>query len=76
MAKEDKTVKATESEPVVPAATIRVKGNKADGSVVLWERDDAHPGGEVFIAGQNGPFTVAETPEVLRKIAAQELVKV
>lgn len=63
MAKEDTPVKAEDEQALAtrsprqptPAGTeegkIWVVSTRTDGRVVLWEVDDAHPGGEVFIAG-------------------------
>lgn len=50
------------------AKTINVRGTAAanpDGSypVALWEKDPAHPTGEVYIAGP-APVAAAETPGV------------
>ncbi len=68
---------------VLAAGVITVQANPenvkpaADGGfpVVLWERDDAHPDGEAYIAGP-GTFQVGETAAVSRAIAAGQLVRV
>jgi hypothetical protein len=59
------------------AELMTVVAGNADGRVALWERDPAHPGGEVFIAGNGGPAVrVARTPAVLRALALGLLVPV
>lgn len=59
------------------AELMTVVAGLADGRVALWERDPAHPGGEVFIAGNGGPAVrVARTPAVLAALAAGRLVAV
>lgn len=55
---------------------ITVKGAGDDGKVVLWERNDAHPEGEIFVSNDGKDRKVAETAGVQRKIAAGEMVKV
>lgn len=34
---------------------ILVKSGRLDAKVVLFEKDDAHPGGEAFVAASEGP---------------------
>jgi len=46
---------------------IRVERDSTGSRVILWEKHDKHPNGEVFIAGDK-PVRVAETPKVLEKI--------
>lgn len=59
------------------AELILVVAGQADGRVALWERDPAHPGGEVFIAGNGGPAVrVARTPAVLHALTTGVLVAV
>jgi hypothetical protein len=49
--------------------TIWVKARPEMGDRnALWERDAAHPGGEVFVAGDE-PVEVAQTPEVMARLA-------
>lgn len=60
--------------------TITVKSNLPageDGStpVALWEKNPAHPDGEVFITGDK-TFEVAETSEVMGALRDERLVKV
>jgi hypothetical protein len=56
------------------AELIKVKATDPD-RVALWERDERHPDGEVFVYGAD-PFTVALTPRVLRLLNSGALVKV
>lgn len=37
------------------------------GKIVLWERDDLHPSGEIFI-GDDKPIEVGETAAVMERI--------
>ena len=55
---------------------ITVKGAGDDNKVVLWEKDDAHPDGEIFVSNDGKERRVAETAAVQRKIAEGLLVKV
>lgn len=43
--------------------------------VALYERDAAHPGGEVYVAG-SGAFEVGMTQEVRNRIRSRELVEI
>jgi len=54
---------------------ITVKSNLSANQVALWERDPAHPGGEVFIAGP-GEHEVGETAAVKARLKDGWLVKV
>lgn len=56
--------------------TIRVQsGNPDSKRIALWERDDAHPGGEVMVGGDR-VVEVAVTTEVARRLAKGTLVRV
>lgn len=57
------------------ANTIKVRSNRDDSRVALWEQHPDHPNGEVFVAGEN-IVEVAETPRVKRLLAEERLVKV
>ena len=57
------------------AETLWVKSGHLDNRVALHERDDAHPGGEVFVKGDGQPVEVGDTPEVHARIARGLLVK-
>jgi len=46
---------------------VTVRGTPGTVRVVLWERDPAHPGGEVFIAGE-APVSAGLTEAVLIRI--------
>lgn len=54
---------------------MRVRSNLPDNRVALWERHPAHPGGEVFIAGE-GEHDVAATPAVQTRLKSGVLVEV
>lgn len=47
----------------------------AGNPVALWEKHEAHPGGEVLIAGDK-PVRVARTERVVEKLRNEELVQV
>jgi hypothetical protein len=66
---------APESAPTVPLLTVcaPLAGTRR---VALWERDPAHPGGEVWVETDGTPATVARTPEVDRLMRAGALVEV
>lgn len=56
------------------AKTITVKGKGDDRKVILWEKDAAHPRGEVMIANDGKVHEVAETAAVKRLIGEGRLV--
>lgn len=51
-----------------------VKSTLPEGKVCLWERHEAHPGGEVFIA-DNKPHEVGDTSAVRVRIKRGDLVE-
>jgi|SRR5215471_94483 len=55
--------------------TIWVMSNRKDDRVVIWERDDRHPGGEAFVGG-SAPDEVFRTPEIEGLLRAGLLVEV
>lgn len=56
------------------AKTIYVKGvGKPDNRVILFERDAAHPNGEVFVVNNGRSFEVAETKAIKRLIGEERL---
>lgn len=57
------------------AEWMTVEAARDDGRVALWEKDPAHPDGEVFVAGGNGRHEVARTPAVLRALAEGRLIE-
>lgn len=57
------------------ANTISVKGAGNDNRVILWERHEAHPDGEIFLSNDGKARQVAETAAVQRKLADGALVK-
>lgn len=52
-----------------------VKSANDEGRVALWERHHDHPGGEVFVKGDQ-VFEVAETPAVRRALRRGYIVQV
>lgn len=56
------------------AKTIHVRAAGSDNKVVLWEKDDAHPNGEVVVANDGKMHKVGETAAVKRLMAAGTLV--
>lgn len=56
--------------------TIKVQAVKGDRKVVLFERNDGHPEGEVFIHGNDTIHDVAPTAAVKQKIHEGLLVEV
>lgn len=58
------------------AEIISVMGTPVDDRVVLWEVNEAHPGGEVFIVADGRTYEVAATSAVLQRLANGRLVKV
>jgi hypothetical protein len=54
---------------------MKVRSGLADNRVALWERHPAHPGGEVFIAGERA-VDVAGTAAVQRALKDGRLVEV
>ena len=55
---------------------VQATGNFTDGGrVVLWERDEAHPNGEIFI-GSDKPVQVGETAAVAERVRTGALKKV
>lgn len=55
---------------------MQVMGSGSDNRVVLWERDKAHPNGEVFVTNDGKAVEVAETARVKRLLQEGVLVKV
>lgn len=58
------------------AQTITVKATGDDGKVVLWERDDAHPGGECYVVADGREYAVGRTSEVARHLREGDLEEV
>ena len=55
---------------------VRATGDFTNGGrVVLWERDEAHPNGEIFI-GSDKPVQVGETAAVAERVRTGALKKV
>lgn len=55
---------------------IRVRPKLDDRRVLLHERDEAHPGGEIFISNNGKEYTVAETPAIKLLIGEDKLERV
>lgn len=54
---------------------MKVRGAKNDNRVVLWERDAAHPEGEVFVVNDGKAVEVAETAAVKRLLRDKRLMQ-
>jgi len=52
-----------------------VESGREDDSVVLFERDDAHPDGEAFVGGRGIPEHVARTAKVEAGLESGELIE-
>lgn len=52
-----------------------VMSNRVDDRAVLWERDQRHPGGEVFVGG-DGVIPAYRTPAIRAKLNNGEIVEV
>lgn len=48
---------------------------KVDGQVALWERNEQHPNGEVYVSSATVPVQVYGTPAVTARILNGTLVK-
>lgn len=56
---------------------ILVKSGRTDNKVVLWEKDERHPGGEVWVDGtMANPVEVYPTDVVRGRLADGQLVEV
>jgi hypothetical protein len=55
---------------------ILVRAATLDSRVALWERDPAHPGGEVQVVGDGQAIAVALTPAVAAQLRDGRLVAV
>lgn len=55
--------------------TINVKGNSKDNRVALWEKNEAHPNGEIFVVNDGKNYQVAETAAVKRLLGEGSLVE-
>lgn len=52
---------------------VKVRGTGDDCKVVLYERNEQHPGGQAFVANNGKVVQVAETPAVKTAIAEGRL---
>jgi len=55
---------------------IKVKATNSENKVALWDRDDRHPNGEVFVSGDGKTVEVANTATVRNAIRSGALVEV
>jgi len=55
---------------------VKPSKDQEPATIVLWERSDDHPGGEVYILGDSGPVQVAMTPAVTQRLKRGQLVEV
>ena len=53
-----------------------VRATKINHKAVLWDRDPAHPNGEIFVKGDGEPVEVGESPAVLRALAGGRIERV
>lgn len=67
----------------MPQKLLKVKSNRDDARVVLYESDPRHPDGEAFVAGAAGlpkeewpVVLVYATPGVMGKLAERQLIEV
>lgn len=56
--------------------TVRAHPDLPEGEVALWERDDLHPDGEVYIVADGRECEVGETPAVNAGLATKRLARV
>lgn len=54
------------------AQTVHITSAREDLEVVLWEKDAAHPNGELFVGGEI-VARAALTPKVVEKLNAKQL---
>lgn len=57
-------------------ATITVKSARKDGRVAFFERDAAHPNGEVFVRGDQQAVKAGDTHALRKAIRQGNLVEV
>lgn len=59
-------------------ARIMIEAGSATkkGQVAIWERDDAHPDGEIYLVGGDAPIEVEETALVRERMAKDLIVRV
>lgn len=67
-----KTDAQGEKVPGSGTKTQWVVSNRKDDRVAIWEKDDAHPGGEAYVAGKV-PEEVAMTPEMSLRLRNEEI---
>jgi hypothetical protein len=56
-------------------ATVNVKAAREDGRVAFFEKAEAHPNGEVFVAGDGKAVEAAETRALKQAIREGRLVQ-
>ncbi len=52
---------------------VTVRSTASDGRVVVWEKNPAHPNGEVFVSGDQKEKWVALTSAVLAELSKGRL---
>ncbi len=52
---------------------VTVRSTASDGRVVVWEKNPAHPNGEVFVVGDQKEKRVALTSAVLAELSKGRL---
>ena len=55
---------------------IHVRSTLSDRRVLHWERDEAHPTGEIFIVNNGKVFEVAETAAIKRLLGEEKIQRV
>lgn len=55
---------------------IKVKSVADDGRTILWEVDERHPGGEIFLSNNQKVKEVFETPRINALLNSKVLVRV
>lgn len=69
-------VKVRSTEKIRTSIVERARGRvekEEKGSVTIWERNEAHPGGEIYIVAEGPACLAARTPKVNDLITAGRL---
>ena len=62
---------------MVKTITVEAGDKLRDGEVAIWEKDDAHPDGEVYVTNRPGrAYRVGLTPAVQRALGEGRLEQV
>lgn len=65
---------AAESVDLVTVKSGMAKNADGGDPCALWEKDDRHPGGEIYVSGET-PVKAALTPEVVKRIRDGKLIE-